>query len=79
MGIKRRAQIAAFIYYKITKPGGLIDHRSLIVKSKINPKQNRLEIKDKELFSNDRLVLPSNFADEFGQYLHTITVHAGSQ
>jgi hypothetical protein len=53
--------------------------RNLIVESKINSKQNRLKIKDNVLYSNDRLVLPSKLADEFIQYLHTITAHAGSQ
>ena len=53
--------------------------RNLIVKSKINPKLNRLKLKDNVLYSNDRLVLPSQLADEFILYLHTITAHAGSQ
>jgi len=53
--------------------------RNLIVKSEIKSKQNRLKIKDNVLYSNDRLVLPSKLADEFIQYLHTITAHAGSQ
>ncbi|CBY43208.1 unnamed protein product, partial [Oikopleura dioica] len=53
--------------------------RNLIVKSKINTKQSRLKLKDNVLYSKDRLVLPSQLADEFIQYLHTITAHAGSQ
>ena len=53
--------------------------KTLIVKSRINPKQKRLTIKDNVLYSNDRLVLPSRIADKFIQYLHTITAHAWSQ
>jgi len=53
--------------------------RNLIVKRQINPKQKRLKIKDNVLYSRGRLVLPSKLADEFIQYLHTITAHAGSQ
>ena len=44
----------------------------------INSEQNRLKLKDNVLYSNGRLVLPSQLADEFIQYLHTITAHAGS-
>ncbi|CBY07349.1 unnamed protein product [Oikopleura dioica] len=42
--------------------------RNLIVKSKINTKQSRLKLKDNVLYSKDRLVLPSQLADEFIQY-----------
>ena len=53
--------------------------RNLIFKAKINKKQDRLKIKDGVLYSKNRLVLPSQLADEFITYLHTITAHAGSQ
>ncbi|CBY12722.1 unnamed protein product [Oikopleura dioica] len=42
--------------------------KNLIVKSKINSKQNRLKLKDNVIYSNGRLVLPSQLADEFIQY-----------
>ena len=54
--------------------------RNLIIKSKLNPKGKKFTIKENVLYSDhDRLVLPSQLADEFIKYLHVITAHAGSQ
>jgi hypothetical protein len=52
--------------------------KNKIIKLEKN-KRSKFILKDRVLFSKNRLVLPNLLADEFIQYLHCITGHAGAK
>ena len=52
--------------------------KNKIIKLEKN-KRSKFILKDRVLFSKNRLVLPDLLADEFIQYLHCITGHAGAK